>query len=229
MPSPSEKPIGDGFYGDVGGLSAHEEARIRVMRVFKNVDIKERLDKCGRIREDALWNNVIDMINSALGDLNDPKPIIIANVRKAIPPGQQFEPCRVKLAVYFALAMRCLSDKSLGISVIAPYRELIDTARHYYRRLSGITGISGINVRFLTVQSMLGGGEDDIIISILGKEWNLRSGEQTIYFREPENLNVQFSRHRLMLIVIGDVIRLRNTAARTAQRMGLSGIVLRTL
>jgi hypothetical protein len=42
------------------------------------------------------------------------------------------------------------------------------------------------------------GGEDDIIISLLGKEWSAGANDdegETIYFREPENLNVQFSRH----------------------------------
>jgi hypothetical protein len=64
------------------------------------------------------------------------------------------------------------------------------------------------------------GGEDDIVIALLGKEWSDNSHDDeglTIYFREPENLNVQFSRHRLMLIVIGDIQRLRNTAAKIVQ------------
>ncbi len=222
LPSPTEEPIGDGFYGDVGGLRAYEEARIRIKSVFKGMDIRERFNKCEKARDDPLWYNVIRMLDLALGDLEDPKSIIIANTQREIPSGQQFEPCRVKLAVYFALALSCLSEKSLGISIIAPYRELVDAARFYYRKLSNITGVNRTNIRFLTVQSMLG-GEDDIIISMLGKEWNPKHDEPTIYFREPENLNVQFSRHRLMLIVIGNVIRLRNTAADTAQVMGLSG------
>ena len=226
LPAPTEEPIGDGFYGDVGGLEAFEESRNRLTQVFKNVDVTERLHSCeqlvgGVLGYDQLWRDVNRMLDLALGDLNDPKPIIIGNTNKVIGPGEQFEPCRVKLAVYFALALNCISGGSLGISVIAPYRDLVDAARYYYRRLMSnmSSNISRANVKFLTVQSMLG-GEDDIVISMLGKEWSPR-GEPTIYFREPENLNVQFSRHRLMLIVIGDVTRLRNTAAKTAQDMGL--------
>jgi len=64
------------------------------------------------------------------------------------------------------------------------------------------------------------GGEDDIVISMLGKEWISGTNddeEVTIYFREPENLNVQLSRHKLMLIVIGNLQTLRNSAAEVAQ------------
>jgi len=69
------------------------------------------------------------------------------------------------------------------------------------------------------------GGEDDIIISLLGKEWSARANYdegETIYFREPENLNVQLSRHRLMLIVIGNLQKLRNSAAKAAQIEGVT-------
>lgn len=227
LPAPTEEPIGNGFYGDVGGLEAFEESKNRLTRVFKNVDVTERLYPCeqlvgGVLGHNQLWRDVNKMLDLALGDLNNPKPIIIANIIKSYRAGEQFEPCRVKLAVYFALALNCVSEGSLGISVIAPYRDLVDAARYYYRRLVSNVGdrISRANVRFLTVQSMLG-GEDDIVISMLGKEWSPRD-EPTIYFREPENLNVQFSRHRLMLIVIGDVTRLRNKAAETARNMGLN-------
>ena len=220
LPSPTEKPIGEGFYGDVGGLQAYEAALVRLRRKLGGLDLSERFSKCKNIMGNYLWDVTIELLEQAIGDLNKPQPIIIVNTSDEIPGGQQFEPCRVKLSVYFALALRCLSS-DLGISVIAPYRELVDSARYYFRRLTRDIRIDASNVRFLTVQSMLG-GEDDVVISMLGKEWTSRE-ESTIYFREPENLNVQLSRHRLMLIVIGNATRLRNAAAKEAQLRGMSG------
>ena len=228
LPSPTEEPIGRGFYSDVGGLKAYYDSRIRMAQAFKNIgDLKERLDRCRNAYDNDLWRFTIDkLLEPALTDLNNPKPIIIMNVANTIPSGSQFEPCRVKLAVYFALALNCISDQRLGISVIAPYVDLVDSARYYYNKLYNklirgkITEGREGHVRFLTVQSMLG-GEDDIIISMLGKEWS-KPSEPTIYFREPENLNVQFSRHKVMLIVIGNLLRLRNSAAKAAQNEALS-------
>ena len=227
LPSPTEEPIGRGFYSDVGGLKAYYDSRTRMAQAFKNIgDLKERLDRCRNAYNNDLWRFTIDnLLESALTDLKNPKPIIIMNVTNSIPSGSQFEPCRVKLAVYFALALNCISDQRLGISVIAPYIDLVDSARYYYNKLYNklagkITEGREGHVRFLTVQSMLG-GEDDIIISMLGKEWSDPS-EPTIYFREPENLNVQLSRHKVMLIVIGNLIRLRNRAAKAAREEALS-------
>jgi len=45
------------------------------------------------------------------------------------------------------------------------------------------------------------------------------SGSPAIYFVEPSN--VQLSRHRSILVLVGDVVRLRNSAAKAAQRHGL--------
>jgi hypothetical protein len=44
------------------------------------------------------------------------------------------------------------------------------------------------------------GGEADFVIAVLGREYY-----PSIYFKEPELLNVQLSRHRLMLTVIGSI------------------------
>jgi len=218
LPEPTQQPISDGFYSDVGiQLKAAEYAKKRLEDRLRNINWKERLGKCKGFTNDYLWSRVINSVEDALSSLI---PIIMVNTKKAISPGEYSEPVRVKLAAYYANLLRCLLGNDIGISVIGPYRDLVEDVRYYLRKIGGVN----INVRLLTVQSMLG-GEDDIVIVLLGKEWDARSYDDeglTIYFREPENLNVQLSRHRLMLIIIGDIQRLRNTAARTAQRSGLS-------
>jgi hypothetical protein len=218
LPEPTQQPISDGFYSDIGiQLKAAEDAKKRLEDRLKNINWKERLDKCKGLVNDYLWGRVVNSVEDALSSLI---PIIMVNTKNAIGPGEYSELMRVKLAAYYAVSLRCLLGNDVGISVIGPYRDLVEDVRYYLRKIGGVN----INVRFLTVQSMLG-GEDDIVIALLGKEWSANSRDDeglTIYFREPENLNVQFSRHRLMLIVIGDIQRLRNSAAAIAQRSGLS-------
>jgi len=218
LPEPTQQPISDGFYSDIGiQLKAAEYAKKRLEDRLKNINWKERLGKCKGFVNDYLWDRVVNSVDDALSSLI---PIIMVNTKNAIEPGEYSESVRVKLAAYYAVSLRCLLGNDVGISVIGPYRDLVEDVRYYLRKVGGVN----INIRFLTVQSMLG-GEDDIVIALLGKEWSANSRDDeglTIYFREPENLNVQFSRHRLMLIVIGDIQRLRNSAAAIAQRSGLS-------
>ena len=214
LPEPTQQPISYGFYSDIGiQLEADEKAEDRL----KNINWEKCKDNNYLKVNDYLWDMVSNSVEDALSRLI---PIIMVNTKNAIGPGEYSEPVRVKLAAYYVASLRCLLGNDVGISVIGPYRDLVEDVRYYLRKVGGVN----INIRFLTVQSMLG-GEDDIVIALLGKEWSANSRDDeglTIYFREPENLNVQFSRHRLMLIVIGDIQRLRNSAAAIAQRSGLS-------
>jgi hypothetical protein len=220
LPEPTQQPIGDGFYYDTGiQLRAIEDAQMRLGNRLRDIDWREGLNRCRNLVSDKgnLWSKVIDSVESALSSFI---PVIMVNTENFIKPGENSEPMRVKLAAYYALSLKCSLGNNVGISVIAPYIDLVEDTRYYLRKIGG----ANVNIRFLTVQSMLG-GEDDIIISLLGKEWtkdnaNYDEGE-TIYFIEPENLNVQLSRHRLMLIVIGNLQKLRNSAAKAAQREGL--------
>jgi len=223
LPEPTQQPISDGFYSDVGiRLKAAENAKKRLEDRLRNINWEERLGKCKGFANDYLWDRVISSVKDALSSLI---PIIMVNTKRAISPGEYSEPVRVKLAAYYAILLRCLLGNNVGISVIGPYRDLVEDVRYYLKKidLRKIGGVNINNVRLLTVQSMLG-DEDDIVIVLLGKEWDVRSYDDeglTIYFREPENLNVQLSRHRLMLIIIGDIQMLRSTATETAQRSRL--------
>jgi len=215
LPEPTQWPIGDGFYADTGiQLRAVEDAKNRLENRLRNIDWEERRSRCRNLVSDKgnLWNTVVGSVENALSSLI---PVILVNTKNTIKAGENSEPTRVRLAAYYAILLKCLLGNNVGISVIGPYIDLVEDARYYLRKIGG----AKVNIRFLTVQSMLG-GEDDIVISMLGKEWISVTNddeEVTIYFREPENLNVQLSRHKLMLIVIGNLQTLRNSAAEVAQ------------
>jgi hypothetical protein len=216
LPEPTQWPIGDGFYADTGiQLRAVEDAKERLKNRLRNIeDWEERRSRCRNLVNDKgnLWNTVVGSVENALSSLI---PVILVNTKNTVKAGENSEPTRVRLAAYYAILLKCLLGNNVGISVIGPYIDLVEDARNYLRKIGGAKA----NIRFLTVQSMLG-GEDDIVISMLGKEWISGTNddeEVTIYFREPENLNVQLSRHKLMLIVIGNLQTLRNSAAEVAQ------------
>jgi hypothetical protein len=102
--------------------------------------------------------------------------------------------------------------------VVGPYQDLVLVAKVNYYSKYGRFG----HVYFATINTMLG-KEADIVIAMLGKERYGEGDMHTIYFQDPNLLNVQLSRHRAMLIIVGDAIRLRNVAARIAKVSGIKG------
>jgi hypothetical protein len=70
-------------------------------------------------------------------------------------------------------------------------------------------------IRVSTIHSALG-SEADIIVAVLGKEYKGKEEDKmTIYFQTPELINVQFSRHRRMLVIIGNIEKLANAFEKT--------------
>ena len=79
------------------------------------------------------------------------------------------------------------------------------------------------------------GGEADVIVTMLGKEWTvgdlyslttlpqrirlMMDYYETLYPREPEVLNVQLSRHRMFIAVIGNLNRLKWVKQRGDERI----------
>ncbi|MEM4439128.1 MAG: hypothetical protein QW680_10940 [Pyrobaculum sp.] len=209
LPAPTEDPLDQGFYSDIGGLRAVEDFQSRYRKLGLYVWL-ERWGKCTKqvYLIDILKRGVENVLSARL-------PLLIVNLKQSYKGGEKLEPKRIDIAIKLAALFKCLYPH-LEITVTGPYRDLVGVAKlNYVRRYQNMG-----QVHFLSVQSMLG-KESDIVISILGKEYAGEEEKPTIYFMEPNNLNVQLSRHRAMLIVIGDVVRLRNVAAKTASNVGL--------
>jgi len=131
LPEPTQQPIGDGFYDDTGiQLRAIEDAQKRLENRLRNIDWEERLSRCRNLVSDKgnLWNMVTGSVESALSSLI---PVIIVNTKNIIGAGENSEPVRVKLAAYYAILLKCLLGDNVGISVIAPYIDLVEDARYY--------------------------------------------------------------------------------------------------
>ena len=221
IPAPSERPISIAFYD--GELRSSVDARTR-LRELSSVKVDERLvNKLPNRRLAQMLHNVLEM---ALGSAC---PLILIRTTP-FPRRETYHSERVMVASYVALLLsKMLADNKLfySLAVIAPYSDLVLSSKLYFNRLLEIAGIDRREMMttptFTTVQSMLG-NEADIVISILGKEWvgsDLEDLYLTIYYREPELLNVQLSRHRRLQVVIGDPIRLRSASAGLRRRIGM--------
>jgi hypothetical protein len=211
LPAPTEDPLDEGFYSDLGGLQAVEDFRDRYKQLRLH-EWQEKWERCAKLAE--LTYIVSKKVETAL---SSQLPVIVLNTKQSYGSGERIEPRRVSLSIKLAALFKCLYPQ-LEVAVTGPYRDLVSTAKLNYIRKFRQLG----TVQFLSVQSILG-KEADVVISVLGKEYTGSDDMQTIYFMEPNNLNVQLSRHRGMLIIIGDLIRLRNSAAKEAKRRGLTG------
>lgn len=213
LPSPTEIPISEGYYG--GRLEARFSARERLkgMWLGKNPLIDdELLKKVYRIVENAITSNLPLIIV---------EPIENHEYASEGETGVTYDEIRAKLSIAFALALAYTTEKETY--VIAPYRDqILQTKLNYARRYGSLArrlGLEGL-IEFTTVQKMLG-SEADNVVAVLGKEHHgdLRQGEPTIYFQEPELLNVQLSRHRRILVVIGNLRKLYKEAGKANQEL----------
>jgi len=214
LPEPTEKPLHEGFYAPIGGLQAFYKFSVRA-RELRLDSWRDRWGKCGNI-ELPHKENILNIIQKML---SSEQPLGVINIKESYAAGERVEPYRVKVAIGLAALFRCLYP-NLNIAMIGPYQDLVLTAKVNYNSKYKQYGY----VNFSTINLMLG-KEADIVIAVLGKEWYGDEDTPTIYFQSPNLLNVQFSRHRAMLIVIGDVVRLRHAAAASARELGMKGIV----
>lgn len=241
LPGPSEKPISS-FYEDVANLRSKKSFSER-LREYGLYDWEENDERCSGLIDNESYRLVC---NALINTIKNEKPILVIRSTKEIWSNEDYETNRVKFATYALLCLRCLfnNKENLSITVEAPYNGLIEAVRQHTRsvmkKVKEPQAISMGNNRFLTVHSMLG-DESDIVISILGKEWigSRYTGPEdeeafTIYFREPEILNVQLSRHKLLLVMIGNPTRLvyyahQAAAHRVYGGSWLEGTILRVL
>lgn len=196
LPRPTESPISVGFYdGELKGKFTFEE-RLRDLQV--NVE-----------RELHFGDRLFDELSQIVFDsLSSSRPIIVLETGHDWIQMRQvgnLEPTRSKIAAAMALTLASYGFKTTVVTAYrdqAVYTKLIAQSlkKHLTIRNDVIQ-----RVQFINVHRILG-GEDDAIVVVLGKEYALTSGndEQTIYFNEFEVLNVQLSRHRGLLVVVGD-------------------------
>jgi len=236
LPGPSEVPISHGYYK--GALHALYRAGERLRSVEEafmdhRSSVERSLSGVGIDIQRRDIKAVLDGLEEALSIHS---PVFVIRTRH-FPSGDTYEPIRIQHAIAVSAALKEASRRSgiaYGVTVTAPYSDLVTSFLLRYRKLGDSLGKDAPLA--VTVQSLVG-GEDDVVIAMMGKEWGARrisyyspsyavyaEDQETLYFREPEVFNVQSSRHRCLYVLIGDVYslaregnadsRLRKTAKR---------------
>jgi hypothetical protein len=208
LPNPSHVPISEAYYE--GRLKAMEDAINRLSKLRDIADALRR--KANRNVNGPMLRRIFETIADAI---YRGSPIVVVNV-VGFEPRTTREPLRAYIAAQIAAALSkeiCGRHdmRDITVAVTGIYGDVVSEAKITYQMLGGRMCS---NVRFATVHSMLG-DEADIHITMLGKEWfgpgidpwtlELDLDYATMYFREPELLNVQLSRHKRLLIVIGNL------------------------
>lgn len=207
MPHPTEEAISSAYYG--GSLRAA-------------YDVSTRLKGLGEPNVASKLSAVNDKFRKTVEicqeGLSTQRGIIYVKVEQDYPFDDMsdmmlYEENRAEAGLYFATCLSAVTGKNCA--VLTTYIDQCQQMKllfqkNFVPKVKDIIPEIQRSVSFGTTHSWLG-SEEDIVIAVLGKA---RAGgsSSTIYFNEPELLNVQLSRHRRILCVVGNLTALRNTA-----------------
>jgi hypothetical protein len=198
LPDPIHSPINHGFYDGALNPIATISYRLRSMEIR---DIRTGISSI-----DEAIEEVYGILSTDIGF------IVVSHKRYAYEDGE-YDATRAKLGLEFGVAMANVTGRR--VSVVVPYREMLSQMRlSYLHRFKSL--VKRGDVEITTIHRILG-GEADAVVAILGKEYTGKD-DKTIYFNEPETLNVQLSRSRGPMVVIGNIERLGEKAKEMDQQ-----------
>jgi superfamily I DNA and/or RNA helicase len=207
MPHPTEVAVSKAYYG--GWLHSTTTVKERLKNAWDRTTasrlsvINEKFNKAVKIAEEAITTS---------------RGIIYVKIDQDYPYGEEenaflFEPKRAEAGIYLAT---CLSSITyMKSAVLTTYTDQWQQMKLMFQRdlvphVKSIVPEIKELVSFGTVDRQLG-SEEEIVVCVLGKE-RCKKDNLTRYFNEPELLNVQLTRHRRLLCIVGNLLKLRNTA-----------------
>lgn len=211
LPHPSEQPISHGFYNAV------LRSRFEASEVLKDVWRQNQANQL--ISHDEVFKKVTTVLEDAI---TTERPIIYIH-QKERPyqdvSGELVDLKRAIIGLYFATALAHITGES--VSVITVYSDQAHYMKIRFNSEFRNLIAESPNVSFLTTHKALG-SEDNHVVAVLGKEYypSTALGDETIYYQEPEVLNVQLSRHKKTLIIIGNFQRMINTISKIHSKYG---------
>lgn len=211
LPTPTEEIISNAYYG--GLLKSAIDGENVIKEIEHNYD-REILNKLKNEQELRIFAENIEKV------ITTERIGVYHHVRQKFayndPEYDLYDDIRAKIAASYAIILAAATKKHT--TIISPYVDMSIQTKLLISSLINTYNLRELNelIDVTTVQSMLG-GEDYNIIAILGKEHATQIYDEplyTIYFNEPELLNVQFSRHKGIFIIVGNLGRLRTTAGK---------------
>jgi len=204
VPGPSHEIISTGFYD--GGLKAKFEFRHRA------ITVKGKIPKCLNSLTTSEAQQIENAINSGIGIiyLHD------KSGKSYRDSDENVDKLRLRYSVDVAVLLAALTG--LDTVILSPYRDMYTYTNLYLRLYYTKCDPHQKKVQVGTVSQWIGSESTNAVL-VLGKEhlpdsWNHSqiNSYLTIYFNEPELFNVQFSRHKGVMVVIGNVENLQKSA-----------------
>jgi len=198
LPKPTEDLVSIPFYN--GLLKGKYSYKDRLKEIIRDKPNKKLIEISN------IHSEITNLFESAI---SSQIPVVyLRDTGKAYASGirrrrelDELDTVRADYACKVALYLSAWVRRSALIEVLTPYREMKSYITFCLREHQ-----QQLPIRVSTIHESLG-SEADIEIAVMGKEYRGKK-TRTIYFNMPELLDVQFSRHRAMLIIIGNVERL---------------------
>lgn len=224
LPGPSEEAISLGYYD--GDLKAYTTASSKLYNYFDQgmgrkiqAQEKEPLKKIASGIEDAVTTG------RPLLYVRVPGKSVYADYSRKY--GMLYDAKRAEIGLMTAITLSATTGQPT--TVVTTYvDQQLQMQLQLKRRYSDMMKRYGLpldSIKFSTAQSMLG-AENHNIVAILGKEYPARASNvydpSTLYFNEPELLNVQLSRHMNFMAIIGNLGYLASQAAKQNQNLTTS-------
>lgn len=207
IPKPTEYLVSIPFYSSMlKGVEDYKQRLSGVKRESPGTKSKV-LDRCKLIR-----NTIRDALDNALDScipvvyFRDRGQAYKGKAGRRPPEIEELDVLRARISYEIAAYLLASTADPIRVEVLTPYVEMKTQMQLGLRQLVGEELKQELDrrVKISTVHSALG-SEADIVIVTMGKEYRGEGISETIYFQTPELINVQFSRHRRLLVIIGNV------------------------
>jgi len=214
IPKPTELLVSIPFYNEMlKGVESYKQ-RLKDIKLEAPSLRSSVLERCRRLKDEILHkvDNALDsqipivyVRDRGLAYTYRAHGVVIGRRPQEI---DELDVFRAELASEIAAYLFTTTVDDVKIDVLTPYTEMKTQIQLTLKRLIDAKLDQKLRqrIRVSTIHSALG-SEADIIVVALGKEYK---GDETttIYFQTPELINVQFSRHKKLLVIIGNIERL---------------------
>lgn len=211
LPSPTHRSISEGFYSSQ--LKSRFSFKDRVKIDINNQNPLKQLS-----RENVSFENITETVQSAfetgklLFFLHDASKTPFSNQK-----GVLYNSRRGEIGIQAAIALSILTGENTAVitTYVDQYLQMKMAFQSKYATIAKKYGVDS-KISFNTTQAMLGAESYNTVL-ILGKEYKT-GAYGTIYFVEPELLNVQLSRNRGPQVIVGNLTSLERSAAESDRR-----------
>jgi len=212
IPRPTESIVSKSFYnGMLEGVESYDQRlkdiKLEALGLKLNV-----LQGCLILKESNIRNKLDNALDSQIPVvyIEDKGPAYLPKEGRRPKELEELDVKRARVASEVATYLAASTLDHVRIDVLTPYVEMKTQIQSHLDLLIGsMSELKSLKrrIRVSTVHSALG-SEADIVVAVLGKEYRGKEQAETIYFQAPELVNVQFSRHKRLLVIIGNIKRL---------------------